>query len=50
MELKNELSPEDEPKATFCNKDNADVYAYCNLHDFGNPVYSNIIKALSFLR
>lgn len=27
-----ELSPEDEPKATFCNKDNVDVYAYCNLH------------------
>jgi len=26
------LSPSDEPKAVFCDKKNADVYAYCNLH------------------
>ncbi len=26
------LSPGSEPKAVFCNKENADVYAYCNLH------------------
>jgi len=26
------LSPTDEPKAVFCDKKNADVYAYCNLH------------------
>ncbi|HHW01838.1 MAG TPA: desulfoferrodoxin [Thermoanaerobacterales bacterium] len=26
------LSPTDEPKAVFCDKNNADVYAYCNLH------------------
>ncbi|CEO88393.1 desulfoferrodoxin [Syntrophaceticus schinkii] len=26
------LSPGDEPKAVFCEKPDADVYAYCNLH------------------
>jgi superoxide reductase len=26
------LSPSDEPKAVFCDKPNAEVYAYCNLH------------------
>ncbi|MGI6144651.1 MAG: desulfoferrodoxin [Clostridia bacterium] len=26
------LSPTDEPKATFCDEANAEVYAYCNLH------------------
>lgn len=26
------LESSDEPKAVFCDKDNADVYAYCNLH------------------
>lgn len=26
------LTPSDEPKAVFCDKENADVYAYCNLH------------------
>ena len=26
------LSPTDEPKAVFCDKENAEVYAYCNLH------------------
>lgn len=26
------LSPGDEPKAVFCDTENADVYAYCNLH------------------
>jgi superoxide reductase len=26
------LLPTDEPKAVFCDKENADVYAYCNLH------------------
>jgi superoxide reductase len=26
------LSPTDEPKAVFCDKKNAEVYAYCNLH------------------
>lgn len=26
------LSPSDEPKAVFCDKENAEVYAYCNLH------------------
>ncbi len=26
------LSPGDEPKATFALKNNAEVYAYCNLH------------------
>lgn len=26
------LSPMDEPKAVFCDKPNAEVYAYCNLH------------------
>lgn len=26
------LSPDDEPKAVFCNVDKAEVYAYCNLH------------------
>lgn len=27
-----DLSPTDEPKATFCATGPADVYAYCNLH------------------
>lgn len=27
-----ELTPEDEPKAVFCDRDDVDVYAYCNLH------------------
>lgn len=27
-----ELSPGSEPKAVFCDKNNVDVYAYCNLH------------------
>ena len=26
------LSPSDEPKAVFCDRDNVEVYAYCNLH------------------
>ncbi len=26
------LYPGDEPKAVFCHQDNADIYAYCNLH------------------
>jgi superoxide reductase len=26
------LSPMDEPKVIFCDKPNAEVYAYCNLH------------------
>lgn len=26
------LTPANEPKAVFCDKTNADVYAYCNLH------------------
>jgi superoxide reductase len=26
------LSPGDAPKAVFCDKPDADVYAYCNLH------------------
>lgn len=26
------FSPGDEPKGVFCEKPNADVYAYCNLH------------------
>ncbi len=26
------LAPGEEPKAVFCNKENVDVYAYCNLH------------------
>jgi superoxide reductase len=26
------LSPEDEPKAVFCDRGNAEIYAYCNLH------------------
>lgn len=26
------LSPDGEPKAVFCDKHNAEVYAYCNLH------------------
>lgn len=26
------LSPGDEPKVEFCDRKNADVYAYCNLH------------------
>jgi superoxide reductase len=26
------LSPEDEPKAVFCDRPNAEIYAYCNLH------------------
>lgn len=26
------LSPDGEPKAVFCDKPNAEVYAYCNLH------------------
>lgn len=26
------LSPEDAPKAVFCDKENAEIYAYCNLH------------------
>ncbi len=26
------LSPGEEPKAVFCDKPDADVYAYCNLH------------------
>ena len=26
------LSPTDEPRAVFCDKENAEVYAYCNLH------------------
>jgi superoxide reductase len=26
------LSPGDEPKAVFCDKADAEVYAYCNLH------------------
>lgn len=26
------LSPNSEPKAVFCDRENAEVYAYCNLH------------------
>jgi superoxide reductase len=26
------LLPSDEPKAVFCDKENAEVYVYCNLH------------------
>lgn len=26
------LSPSDEPRAIFCDKPNAEIYAYCNLH------------------
>lgn len=26
------LSPTDEPKAVFCDRENAEVFAYCNLH------------------
>ncbi|HHV35235.1 MAG TPA: hypothetical protein GXX59_06605 [Syntrophomonadaceae bacterium] len=26
------LSPGDDPKRVFCEKPDADVYAYCNLH------------------
>lgn len=26
------LSPSDKPEAMFCDKENAEVYAYCNLH------------------
>jgi len=26
------LSPNNEPKAVFCDRENAEVYAYCNLH------------------
>jgi desulfoferrodoxin FeS4 iron-binding domain/desulfoferrodoxin ferrous iron-binding domain len=26
------LTPNDEPKAVFCDRENAEVYAYCNLH------------------
>ncbi|HHW29558.1 MAG TPA: desulfoferrodoxin [Syntrophomonadaceae bacterium] len=26
------LKPGDEPKAVFCYRENAEVYAYCNLH------------------
>ena len=26
------LSPGDEPKAVFCDREDAEVYAYCNLH------------------
>jgi len=26
------LSPSDKPEAIFCDKPNAEVYAYCNLH------------------
>ena len=26
------LKPGEEPKAIFCDNENADVYAYCNLH------------------
>ncbi|TYQ14945.1 UNVERIFIED_CONTAM: superoxide reductase [Acetivibrio alkalicellulosi] len=26
------LSPSDQPKAVFCDRQNVDVYAYCNLH------------------
>jgi superoxide reductase len=26
------LQPGDKPKAVFCNKNDAEVYAYCNLH------------------
>lgn len=26
------LSPNDESKAVFCDRENAEVYAYCNLH------------------
>lgn len=26
------LSPNDEPKAVFCDRKNAEIYAYCNLH------------------
>ncbi|MEN6567995.1 MAG: desulfoferrodoxin [Veillonellales bacterium] len=26
------LSPSDKPEAVFCNRENAEIYAYCNLH------------------
>lgn len=26
------LTPNDEPKASFCNKEKGKIYAYCNLH------------------
>jgi superoxide reductase len=26
------LTPNDEPRAIFCDRENAEVYAYCNLH------------------
>lgn len=26
------LSPSDKPEAIFCDKEHADIYAYCNLH------------------
>lgn len=26
------LSPNSDPKAVFCDRENAEVYAYCNLH------------------
>lgn len=26
------LSPQDEPKAVFCDREDAEVYEYCNLH------------------
>jgi len=26
------LKPGDEPKAVFCDRENAEVYAYCNIH------------------
>lgn len=26
------LTPSDKPEAVFCDKDNVEVYAYCNLH------------------
>jgi superoxide reductase len=32
------LSPNDEPKAVFCDKKNAEVYAYCNLHGLWKSV------------
>jgi superoxide reductase len=32
------LSPEDSPKAVFCDKKNAEVYEYCNIHGFGKPM------------
>ncbi|NMB33587.1 MAG: desulfoferrodoxin [Clostridium sp.] len=26
------LTPEDKPEAVFCDKENVEVYAYCNIH------------------